>query len=369
MEDKRINEIINESINELLISEGFFGNRNVNFIKKSITYLKQVLSKLHKNLSINQMLFTESIIYDVIQEVIRESNKNTKFTKRNLNQQRQRQQTLAQRRIQNRQQRGQQQTRNQGVAQRQQPQQGGAQQSQNGGTTQQQTQQPQNGGTTQQPQNQGGTTQQTQGTTTQQPQNSGAQQTQGQQANPQPQNSGTQQQAQPTQQQMEKQHIIIASRCLNWGKQIINETITLLNEYLKLNGYTNNVKEGRIYEDANGTMVNPRQILNNAWRSGVNGYRKGYRWGQDLMNKWNQRKQINQNKKETNQKLISNYNDYFNFYTATLKHYPSIEYVATNVQFGNELKNDIDIMLSSKVHQIYKKLSEINLGQEKQQQT
>lgn len=368
MEDKRINEIINESINELLISEGFFGNRNVNFIKKSITYLKQVLSKLHKNLSINQMLFTESIIYDVIQEVIQESNKNTKFTKRNLNQQRQRQQTLAQRRIQNRQQRGQQQTRNQGVTQIQQPQQGG--------TTQQQTQQPQNGGTTQQqpqqPQNQGGTQQQqTQQQQTQQPQNQGGttQQTQGQQANPQPQNSGTQQQAQPTQQQMEKQHIIIASRCLNWGKQIINETITLLNEYLKLNGYTNNVKEGRIYEDANGTMVNPRQILNNAWRSGVNGYRKGYRWGQDLMNKWNQRKQINQNKKETNQKIISNYNDYFNFYITTLNHYYSIEYVATNVQFGNELKNDIEMMLSSKVYQIYKKLSEINLGQEKQQQT
>lgn len=60
MDDIRIQQIINESINDLLLSEGLFGNKELKRIKEIIEYLNDMLLSLNKGISLNKVVFKQT---------------------------------------------------------------------------------------------------------------------------------------------------------------------------------------------------------------------------------------------------------------------------------------------------------------------
>lgn len=342
MDNIRIREIINETINELLILEGAVQNSNTRQnqisvsnrqlfrnIKQYIATLNNVLSSLSKDIALNQIAFktnesTYNAVYNIIEANGNRGNGRNGYT--NLRQLRQ------QRAQQNRrQQRAQQNQRQQQV---QQPRQ---QQGQQG---QQQPRQPQN-------QQQG------------QPQN---QQQFVQQPQMQPQYTQQQQQMQGTAQQV--------IMYWNQGKRIIGEMVSLLRQYLELY----NIKENIIREDANGTMVNPLQIGRNALNAGKSGFWRGYNQGQRILNwfgnrkdKLAQQKQAIQKEGNIIQQIRLNIQEYWEFVRNVKQLESQIQLVANNIVFGDRIQSDIYKMVDSNIQNTYQYIKNTRFKNEPRQ--
>lgn len=288
MNDIRIQEIINESIDDLLISEGFFQNNQIKQIKQIINVLSRTLSSMNKGVSLNNIAF----------KVPNQQTQQQQSQAANLN-------------------------------------------NVNGNTN------TNNNNVQESKGNRGRNKKQYQANLQQQ------RQKKQQQVTRQPQQQFTRQPLQQPQQQLTPQQqqasasAVQVSRLWSWGKQIIQETITLLQKYLQSQGY-GGVKESRIYEDANGTMVNPMQIFRSGWQSGKNGFMRGYRQGYNLIN--NYRNFMNQleSMKNANKPLEENINEYYLFCEKVNKYQNEIEIVAENIVLGEEIKEDIQAMINMK---------------------
>ncbi len=358
MNDIRIQEIINETINELLILEDAVQNSNTRQnqtkvsnrqlfrnIKQYIATLNAVLSSLNKDITMNQIVFkTNESIYNAFYNIT-EANGNRGRGNRNgyTNLQQLRQQRAQQNR---RQQRGQQNQRQQQVQQR-------GQQNQVQQPSQQQVQQPR------QPQNQQQWQQQGQ-SQKQQPQ---SQQQFVQQPQMQPQYTQQQQQMQRTAQQV--------IMYWNQGKRIIGEMVSLLKQYLELY----NIKENIIREDANGTMVNPLQIGRNALNAGKSGFWRGYNQGQRILNwfgnwkgKLAQQKQAIQKEGNIIQQIRLNIQEYRDFVRAVEQLETQIQSVANNIVFGDRVQSDIYRMVDSNIRNTYQYIMNTRFKNEPKQQ-
>ena len=343
MNDIRIQEIINETINELLILEDAVQNSNTRQnqtsvsnrqlfrnIKQYIATLNNVLSSLSKDIVFNQIAFktnesTYNAVYNIIEANGNRGNGRNGYT--NLRQLRQ------QRAQQNRrQQRGQQNQRQQ----------------QNQQQWQQQVQQPR------QPQNQ------QQG----QPQNQQPQSQQQfvQQPQMQPQYTQQQQQMQGTAQQV--------IMYWNQGKRIIGEMVSLLKQYLELY----NIKENIIREDANGTMVNPLQIGRSALNAGKSGFWRGYNQGQRILNwfgnrkdKFAQQKQAIQKEGNIIQQIRLNIQEYWEFVRNVKQLESQIQLVANNIVFGDRIQSDIYRMIDYNIQNTYQYIKNTRFKNEPRQ--
>lgn len=350
MNDIRIREIINETINELLILEDAVQNSNTRQnqtsvsnrqlfrnIKQYIATLNAVLSSLSKDIAMNQIVFkTNESIYNAVYNIT-EANGNRRRGNRNgyTNLQQLRQQRAQQNQRQQQGQQGQQQPRQQQIQQPRQPQ--NQQQGQQVQQPSQQQGQPQN----QQPQSQPQFVQQPQ---------------------MQPQYTQQQQQMQGTAQQV----IMYWSQ----GKRIIGEMISLLRQYLELY----NIKESIICEDANGTMVNPLQIGRNALNAGKSGFWRGYNQGQRILNwfgnrkdKFAQQKQAIQKEGNIIQQIRLNIQEYSEFVRAVEQLETQIQSVANNIVFGDRIQSDIYKMVDSNIRNTYQYIKNTRFKNEPRQ--
>ena len=371
MNDNRIDEIIKESIDKLLISEGLFKATPLQQIKRIVKYLYSVQSSLN-NIPLNTFSIIEDTIREYVNNLIIESALNERLYKGNKNQRQQnarqqnvRQQNLKNKRQQNLKNKGQQ---NQQQAQVQEPQQ--QQQAQAQEPQQQQMQEPQ-----QEPQPQ----QQAQAQEPNDNNGYGYDNSSYDNNNDYDNNNGygydnnsyddsnngygydnnlSKEDAREA-----KQTVI---NTLGWGKQILKQTIVLLNEYLKLKGYNtdkNNVAEGKIYESGDGTMFNPMQLARQTLQAGRTGFNQGNRWGKNLLRYLLKNKERKQANVILIKQIDNNIKQYRMFYNKVTnkdeKNEKYFNYVYTNVNFGEEIRKDIESLTNDKTNNCYNTLNKL----------
>lgn len=318
MNDRRIHEIINESINDLLISEGLFGNKTLTYVKQIADSLNDTLSSLSKGVSLNQIVFKPN------NGTSTNNYQNNPYQQNNQSQEAN--------------------TNDDGIIS---PDENEGRTNYDGDALDVQEAK---GGRGRRRRNVKGNL----GNKKAKPQPK-PQPTPTSQYQPQPQ-----QQLTPQQQQIQS-NVPEVVRCWSWGRQILSETVALLKQYLELNGIKESLfYDGMLVEDgANGTMVNPMQILRGGWQSGKSGYMRGYRQAQNLINKINRMRDRYKQQKATLkviQRIENNVKEYFNFCSVVENCQQQIAIVSANIVFGQEIEHDIEVMTSSEIKGYYQNI-------------
>jgi len=366
MDDNRIKEIIYEEVNNLLISEGIFGNETIKRIKEIKNEIENVLASMNKGISLTHIVFKQP---NDINEARFDKGKKTLSLKDKMRQNeraRKNAKLNANRKVQN----TTQVNNGQPISTNQQQQSQNATQVNNAQSTstspQQQSQnttqvntaqtqvnntQPTNANQQQQSQNT------TQTNTTQTTPNLGVV-NQGGGGGGQPPTGGIPNQGQYQQQLTPQQQEIMSyvpqvSRIWTWGKNVLGETVNLLKSYLDSKG----VKEGKLYE-ADGTQVNPMDILRGSWGNAKRGFMQGYKFG-NFLNRY--KKNVTKKEKFNNfeQRIKRNIEEYEKIKAYVTKYDFEINSVKRYIVFGEEISEDIDKIVDIDVRNMYKELKQM----------